>query len=242
MSSTETAFRFLQLNMEEDRHLQKILPLIQEHDFDVLLLQEITKSTFTRIKQDLGYPYAEFGDMRPSLYSDDISGVSILSKHPGAFAIETFLDIANDNENHRGAYAYRLVSFTPSSCSDMTFLTTHLPVNYPAPVISELQRNAYKGLIELLEKKERFILTGDLNSPRSNENTIYNSLYDQLIEKFQDQLPKNVLTTIDSKLHSVKGLSYTVDAILTSGDIEVKNIGITENISDHMGIHGEVIK
>jgi endonuclease/exonuclease/phosphatase (EEP) superfamily protein YafD len=100
---------------------------------------------------------------------------------------------------------------------------------------SEQQRIDLPQLLKKLEQYPELILCGDFNAPRGEE------IFSQLCEHFTDNLPADVVSTIDPKLHRTQGkFDLAVDTIFSTPGYQVKDVQVFEGISDHKAIVGTI--
>lgn len=98
------------------------------------------------------------------------------------------------------------------------------------------QRNHLKKLLSILEKIPEIILAGDFNTPRGNK------IYTALTKRYQDNIPKNVKTTIDPILHKSNGLKLVVDYLFTTKKYIASNVKVIGGVSDHCAIVANIKK
>ena len=87
-----------------------------------------------------------------------------------------------------------------------------------------------KVLFELLENIPEFILCGDFNAPRGT------AIFDSIAEKYKDNIPQDISTTIDKNLHKAGDLQLVVDGLFTTPEYKVDSIKILDKLSDHCAI------
>lgn len=110
--------------------------------------------------------------------------------------------------------------------------TCHLPVNYPGNIISPLQMEVFDRLKENLPVSGELFLTGDFNSPRGT------FIFDSLANIFVDNVPKDLVSSLDPVLHRAPNLNYVVDGIFSTKGYKVSDMVIHTGLSDHKGISG----
>lgn len=111
--------------------------------------------------------------------------------------------------------------------------TTHFTYT-PDGMPDEFQRKALNALLGHLQSYNDLVITGDFNIPRPNV------LYDILAQHFTDNIPKEIVSSLDPELHRKKGLERMVDYFWTKGDYRAKNVHLVSGVSDHCAVVGEV--
>lgn len=228
------SLRFLHLNVQELSHIERICAFLELHEVDVLCLQEVSEDTVHTIKEKYGYVAHAFVPMFESIKNPTLMiGVAIVSKQPISSHISKMLIKADETYKKDLMPEFQILKTDIIfEAKTYTFLTTHLPVNYPGSVISEFQMKCYEKLKEVLLEEKSFVLTGDFNSPRGTY------IFDDLALRYKDNVPASETSTIDPVLHRDAPLDYVVDGIFTSGNHAVSNIEVHEGLSDHKGITG----
>ncbi len=224
-----TKVRFLQLNIQKKKHLEKVFQFIKEGDFDLLLLQEIYEEDAKEWAEKLGY------HTYVAKYThQDKDTVVIFSKLPFVDKEEYYL-MAREMEYSSGpGYEFSLLRANIEvDGKEVVLLSAHLPVHYPGDEVSEYQMVCYKKLKPLLDSFPEFLFTGDFNTPRGT------FIFDDMTTYMTDNIPKEVTTTLDPELHKVgKLFEYVVDAVFTKGGYVVQDVKLFEGLSDHKGITG----
>lgn len=232
----------LSLNIEGKRHLEKVRALIAKENPDLVALMEVCEEDLEMLAGG-AYPYIEFasndllGNNRWDGKSLTPIGVALVSKHklrivermyPGISPREVLVPPGTSShapvvllgEVELGGEYYKVgaVHFTWTK----------------AATISDEQRRDIKTMLENLEGEE-LVLMGDFNLPRGNE------LYKNIVEKYKDNIPAWVETTLDPNLHyanlSEEGrLKLVVDYVFSTEEYEVENLRVVSGVSDHCAI------
>jgi endonuclease/exonuclease/phosphatase family metal-dependent hydrolase len=235
--------KLITLNIEQDKHLERVIPFLEKEKADIICLQEVFASDFDYIRKRLSMTsyFCPMGYIDNKIYptgskKDGLLGMMILSNlicsKPKADYYE--------NEN--------CPILTPNGITDRILFrsafykngeifnvgNTHFTWS-PKGEVSDLQKESFNRLKKILEKMDDFILCGDFNAPREKE--VFNSF---LKEGFRDNLPQNISSTIDARYHRNKNLSYAVDNIFSKGAYDVSNVRIADGLSDHKAIIGEI--
>lgn len=228
--------KFLHLNIEGRKHLEPICSFLELNDIEVFCAQEIHTDTAQFIASKFGYLY-KFSSMWVTNPSEtEPRGLAIFSKLDIKESKDIVLLPRIEGYEH-GNDTFNLLAIEIEKDKKLyTFETVHLPVNYPGDLISEFQLAVFERLKEELVKFPEFILTGDFNSPRG---TI---IFDTLGLLYQDNIPKEIDSTIDPVLHRAPNLKLVVDGVFTTSNYKVSNIKVVEGLSDHKGVTGLLSK
>lgn len=100
---------------------------------------------------------------------------------------------------------------------------------------NEQQRIDCKKMLEILETIPDIILCRDFNAPRGGE------IFSTIAARYKDNIPDNIISTIDPKLHSAAQLYLIVDGFFSSAAYSVQNVEVIDNLSDHCAVMGTVI-
>jgi endonuclease/exonuclease/phosphatase family metal-dependent hydrolase len=233
----QSAFlKIISLNIELDRHLDRIIPFLKEEKPDVILLQEVFDKNIVDFEKATGKK--SIFAVQNILYSDTTEsqfGLLTLSSLP---ILKHYSIYYRGDENqplrmHRGepektARAI-LVTEVIKENRHYCLVNTHFtwaPNSKP----NAAQHQDLNYLLQHLSKIPEFILCGDFNAPRG---TI---IFDTIASKYKDNIPSEVVTTIDKNLHKAGNLSIVVDGIFTTPKYQVDSIKIANNLSDHCAI------
>ena len=233
--------RFLHLNIEGRKHIDKISNFLCKNEFDVLCLQEVCIDTANIFKSKLGFAYQAFASM--GFWSNDGSerSISIMSKYPITLTGKTLLTKPDANYIRLGKIDiefYLLEATVSREGKEYCFATTHLPLYFNENggkdgwKVSDFQIKCLNDLKSELQKRDNFLLTGDFNAPRGTV------IFDELAKAYTDNVPKEVKTTIDPILHRAGGLQLVVDGVFTTKGYSLSDAQVLEGLSDHKGISG----
>jgi exonuclease III len=229
--------KIIQLNIERDRHLDKIHAFFREENADVLCLQEVNEDEYLHLKEAFGLK----GIFVPiNLREGMKQGEVLLSKHEMEnLNVEYYSkkreELPNQNRGDEEYYHWAFIT-GEIECGGAHYKvgTTHFPVSYPGTVISDFQRECYAKLKQLLLKEDDLIFCADTNCPRGTE------LFDDMASYMTDNIPKEAMTTIDKDLHKAGYLPYVVDCIFTTANCKARNVRLMSGVSDHMAIVAEI--
>ena len=235
---TKDSLTVVSLNIEHDKHLEKIIPAVKRIHSEVCCFQEAILSSVPKLSSDLDLPYSYFIPLANgsqtkawNIHPDDQWGILFLSKTPfrdsGLYCHvgdqETVPEIRKHPNSVRRAIAWIKIS-------KFTLLQTHFtwtPVHWGGITLE--QSTDFAKLLAGLDQFPSGVLCGDLNSPRGK------SLWSQLADRFTDYTPPEIITTIDPKLHRAGDLKIVVDCVFGWGDHQVTDTELLTGISDHYG-------
>jgi endonuclease/exonuclease/phosphatase family metal-dependent hydrolase len=235
------------INIEGDKHLDRVIPFLQSQNFDVICLQEVLNKDVSLFKKELEmdakyYPSVYFGsENRGGITPGNLWGIlTLVKKDCSSFFSHTYVgsekDIPHfDNDNFNRVN--RILAGVEYKFGGDVFriLTTHFTW-IPDGKTNDEQRNDYKKLLQYLDLYDEFVLCGDFNAPRGQE------IWDSLAQKYTDNTPQEILTTMDQNLHKVKGLQLVVDGMFSTSQYVVKNVVVQDGLSDHMATYATVSK
>jgi endonuclease/exonuclease/phosphatase family metal-dependent hydrolase len=229
--------KILSLNVEGDKHLELVMALLKREDPDIVCLMEVGKDSIFELAKEQ-YPFMVFAPNDVLGNIDETSsleptGVAILSK-----------EIAIDVEKEYFGEKPRNEIVARSSGSHAPILLEATIGEYRIGAIhftwtknGSVSQDQTKHLTKLIDKlsDEQVVLCGDFNIPRGNAN------YQLLAEKYIDNIPKEIETTLDPVLHYAnkeeKGrLKLVVDYIWTTPKYRVSEVRVVENVSDHCAL------
>ena len=238
--------KFVSINIEGDKHFERILPFLIAKKPDVLALQEIFEADLDIIKQTTGltncvfYPQANITKPNIHLPVRGNWGLAIFAKeivsHEAFYYFGHKDGIVATFENEKPDLIDRVVIVAKAKVADQIFqvATVHFTWSGKAET-TEAQKVDYIVLQAFLDQFEEMIFCGDLNAMRGAE------IWSALAKKYTDNIPAEVETTIDKNLHkSGKDIRLVVDALFTSSHYLVSDVQVVPNTSDHMAVMGEI--
>ena len=238
--------KIVSINIEGNKHFDRIFPFLVAEKPDVLALQEVFECDLETIKIASGlkncvfYPNADVtlpnihlqdrGKWGVAIFANEIvnsKGVYYFQVNPGE------LFIFDEKKN---GLADRVLLFAEVKVDDEVFkiFNTHFTWSGGREV-NEAQRRDYVKMKEILVSYDEVIFCGDLNTPRGEE------VWNDLAKTYTDNIPAEIDTTIDKNLHkSGKDIRLVIDALFTSAHYLAKNVRVVVNTSDHMAVVGEI--
>jgi endonuclease/exonuclease/phosphatase (EEP) superfamily protein YafD len=233
------SLKIVSLNIEKDKHFDRIIPFLKEQRPDALLLQEIFSKDIPLFEERLGMK-SQFVPIKIILREGAV--------YPFGLATFSSLPMANYSFYYRGTEenppvgpegeplnTARAALVSEVSKNNQTFrlINTHFTWT-PDGQPSDLQYEDLPKLLRLLAQFPDFILCGDLNAPRGRP------IFDKIASLYKDNIPLPITTTIDKNLHRAGDLQLVVDCLFSTATYKVENVQVFENLSDHCAISGNV--
>ena len=244
------SLKIISLNIEGKRHLDRVVPFLKSESADVVCLQEVFEEDLPKLKDQFYSNHIFLPTWKTSQHfnleikeayepGNDLFGIAILSRLPltqlAAARLDSNLPEIPENTGP-GTWNPGLIV---AKAGGLTIATTHFTWTRFGQA-DERQRQHLQILLNLLDPYSELILTGDFNAPRGEE------IHTAIAEKFVDQTPKNIETTLDPKLHYANRLQpgklkLVVDHVFTTPNLSVKT-EIKNNLSDHLALIARVDK
>lgn len=234
--------KLLQLNIEQNKHFDRILPFLSELKPDVVCLQELREPDIPRIAETLGAEHFFIPMMRR--VRNEVGtpeGIAIFSRLPVQHKYATYYagtgEIVDfDLKRKRDTQSYG-VAVCEVNKNGVIFkiATTHFTWT-PDGQPSEDQRKDMKALLAVLQTLDDVVISGDFNAPRGGE------MFAQLAERFKDNVPSHYVSSLDRNIHPAGHLDRMVDGIFSTNGYEVSNVVMIDGLSDHCALVAEITK
>ncbi len=247
--------KLVSLNIEGDRHFDRVLPFVEKESPDVLCLQEVFEPDLFRFK-DLGY-YTSFSGETLKMQN----GIEV----PFGYGICSREQILNEKSFYyrNGEYELRFfdqsrrlqstmeskrgIILVDTTIDNVTYSigTVHFTWTPNGDIANPEQISSMASLLEYTQTLPPHILTGDFNIPRSK-----NILYKELIEHYTDTVPASYASSLDKSLHYAGEnpelnhlfTDYLVDYIFTQPPYTARDVRLEFGISDHAGVVATILK
>ena len=246
--------KILTLNIERDKHLEVVNSFIERESPDVFCVQEIFERDFNVLKNKFGFQglFIPMCKIIDSEKLTQIIGVALLSKLPIENGNKVYYHKPSEEINF---YTNRTLEEKYASIhhgiiwgninkdgTEFTIGTTHFTWT-PNGMPDKYQEEDLKNLFKILDNIPDLVLCGDFNIPRK-----YNYLYNKLVNRFKDNIPDEIKTTLTmskhkSRINPVEAErvgTYVVDYIFSTPKYTVNNVKCEYEISDHAAIIGVV--
>ena len=229
------AIKLFSLNIEADRHIERVRAAIAEHAPDIVCLQEVFESDCERLAS-VGDYHVEFAlsSRMPRSHSPIDWGVAVLSRTPlMQFEVACYSEdprirvFAAPNDPRR-----LLVSAVMEhGVSRYRIATTHFTWSEEGR-ISDEQVADFDRLERVLADYPDYVLCGDFNAPRGRE------MFAHFTERLGliDHLPAHITSTIDGRFHRAGDLNLAVDTVFATSHYLVSDVQVIDGVSDHKGI------
>ncbi len=238
---------FLNVNIEGDRHLSQIEKLLDHMVPDIVCFQEVLESDIPLLTK-VGYAY-HFAPMR-SYYvpeTNTFTTKGLLSMWNERFTlinqhVHPYFTVAGAFEDKKDQRApndgNRLLLVIELSDADRVYRigNTHFFWTAEGSVTDE-QLAVLDVLFEALDTyndKIGIVFSGDFNAPRGRET------WERIAARYKDNIPPQIVTTIDQELHKKKGLMYVVDGAFSSPEYIVSDVEVIEGVSDHKAVFARI--
>ena len=237
--------KLLTLNIEQDRHLDRVAQTIATHLPDIVCLQEVFEKDCAKLAAVGGYqvkyaistlmPEGTAGNTSPRSWGVAVlTRVQLINQTVAYYSDDPRIRIFDAPNDLR-----RMVVMTELQHEGRfyRFGTTHFTWSM-AGATTEEQLADFARLKRVLLPYSDYVLCGDFNAPRGGE--LFARFTDEL--GLIDHLPPNVTTTIDPQFHYGGALELAVDTIFSTPEYSVTDVQVLEGISDHKGILARVAR
>jgi len=239
--------KFIQLNVERDKHCARWVPFLAREQADVVCLEEVLGPTVERLRRELGLhatyvPTARLYGFEPEAEGKPW-GVAVLTKEPHRVAgvhrygthgdAEVLPALVYGSWNANGEVPTHRV-FLVVEVGEMRVGVTHFTWS-PNGLPNAVQRRDLPELLRYARAYPDLVLCGDCNVPRG-----MSELYDTFTEVLTDHVPLSVVSTLDPALHRVPGLMRMVDYLWSTPHYRVSDVRVVGGLSDHRALVGEV--
>jgi len=251
-NTLKKVMKLISINIEEDKHLARVLPFILKELPDVLCLQEVYEENLPDF-QKMGYD----GEFAPMAYIQEqekskVVGTALLTYHTlknfelfyyrGSRETVCHFDRSNVFETQQKAVL----------CADIligdetfTIATTHFTWTPDGNTANSAQIVDMEKFLAYIATMKPHVICGDFNIPRH-----HNPLYKKLTQHYMDTIPQQYTSSLDSSLHRLGHMpdkkeifeSFMVDYIFTQPPYEATDVRLEFGVSDHAGIVGTIMK
>ncbi len=238
----------ISLNIEGNKHFDRFIPFFQHQKPDVVCLQEVFAQDILYLEKTLRMksifaPMVSFidrnqygieprGSWGVSVFTNP-NTVSLVNKSIRYYVgdksrIPVFVDGQPNSSN-------RVFVWIEAEKEDSVYsiATTHFTWSAGGS-ITQQQIDDLAQLNLILNDYSRLILCGDFNMVRGG------GLFEKIGQRFKDNIPQKVKTTLDHSLHYAGPLDLVVDGFFTTDQYQVDSIDIVDGLSDHKAIVAKV--
>lgn len=241
--------KLISLNIEGNKHLERVLPFLERELPDVLCLQEVPEPEISRFAE-LGYevyflpmiirPVLGVNAEEGVLYGVRTETTSLLEKREYYFTRpEGGVSLYDATQEALGVNSACIMADIVFGEKTYTIGTTHFTWTPHGPNPSNTQRASMGNLLRALSGEKPHLICGDFNIPRGKS-----PLYEKLTAEYRDEIPETYASSLDPKLHKLGGqkdyeelfTSFMVDYIFTKPPYTVSDVHFEFNVSDHAGV------
>ncbi len=231
------------LNIEGNRHLDKVLPFLKKMKPDVICLQELFAVDAPRFEAELRMDGVFF----PLCRVEKENKYNISPR--GLWGLGLFTKLAHTEmtaSHYKGRRDHIPVFSEPNSNNRVLLTTTvtkskqrfnigttHFTWSGDGQATLEQHRD-FTALMKLVQEFDDLVLAGDFNAPRGGQ------IFSAFEQHFKDRLPKRYDTTIDPDHHYAGPLKLVVDTIFTTSGYKAKNVKTHGGVSDHQAVSGDI--
>ncbi len=233
--------KIISLNVEQDRHFERIIPFLKEHQPDIVFLQEALDKDISFLEETL-HMTSFFSPSNYLIRKDGIPKVGIvtLSALPMTSYSAYYRGKKEDLsviEEGSGEDMARSLIVTTVHKNNTPFCFVNVWFTWSANAQpTEMQYQDVEALLQLLSPLPEFVLCGDFNAPRGGP------IFNVFATRFKDNIPPHVTTTLDKKWHRAGDLQLVVDGVFTTPSYQVTSLELFDGLSDHWGIVAEVTR
>jgi endonuclease/exonuclease/phosphatase family metal-dependent hydrolase len=230
------------LNIECDRHIPKIWKLLSDQPAEVILLQEIFKDDITKFEDHLSMPcyfsgltYLQCDRGTPEMGIATFTNLKIVTSSVVYYRGQADkLPCITTTEPEKMARPLLITELSNGS-DEFCFINTHFTWSANATP-SEQQFIDYHKMVETLDSIPEFVLCGDFNAPRGT------AIFNLLASKYKDNIPQDIKTTLDRKLHKAGNLDLVVDGLFTTPKYQTSIVEVISGVSDHCALRFKISK
>lgn len=230
------------LNIEKNKHLERVFPALLERDFDAICLQEVPEDAASRLATILNaslfyVPMAWRFD--PGVQVERAFGLALFVRKDANIIAYDELMYHTASSTDLPFPSNRMLQYAAIEKDGVCYFVgnTHFAWT-PNGGATDAQHEELSKMFELMDEKVRngIVLCGDFNAPRGGP------IWEKLSLRFRDNIPSQVITTLDQEYHRASPIFYVVDGMFTSAHYEARDVEVVGGISDHMLIAGNVVR
>jgi endonuclease/exonuclease/phosphatase family metal-dependent hydrolase len=249
--------KLVSLNIEGNKHLERVEPFLKKEGADVACIQEVFEKDAQTLAKNLGLSFV-FAPMYLDSYSPQAEslerkGIAIFTRFPlHNTAIHTYwspgtelkrFDMTGVDAKRQTERGILLRGDLISKEGVFTLATTHFTWT-PDGMPNEYQEADSDALLGILSGMPDVILGGDFNIPRG-----VNSVYKKFAARYTDAIPASYISSLDTNLHRIRGDAmqkarlekFMVDYIFLSEKYTAENVRLESGVSDHMAVVGDIL-
>jgi endonuclease/exonuclease/phosphatase (EEP) superfamily protein YafD len=237
--------RVISVNIEYDKHLDRVLPFLKSEQWDVLLVNELLATDVPKFEDELQedcfyVPMMRFhrpGWVTP-LGHGVFSRVPVVCRdeqYAGPLGEITDFIEGTTEERFKTQKNFLIVVAANKDGVSYKLGLTHFPWT-PDGEADNIQRACAKTLLETIEREGEMTVFGDFNAPRGKE------IFSMFSEKLKDNIPAHYETSVDENLHRAGKLTYMVDGCFTTPAYVASDVELRFGVSDHAAVLASISK
>ncbi|MBY0539386.1 endonuclease/exonuclease/phosphatase family protein [Patescibacteria group bacterium] len=237
--------RVISVNIEYDKHFDRVLQFLKAEQWDVLLVNELLATDVPKLEEALQedcffVPMMRFS--RP--YGKIPMGHGVFSRVPVVCRDEQYsgplgeiTDFIEGTSEERLQTCKNFLVVVEANKDQATYKIgfTHFPWT-PDGEADNIQRVCAKALLEIIEREGEMVLFGDFNAPRGKE------IFSMFAEKLKDNIPAQYETSLDENLHRAGKLTLMVDGCFTTPAYTASDVELRFGVSDHAAVLATISK
>jgi endonuclease/exonuclease/phosphatase family metal-dependent hydrolase len=233
--------KIVSVNIEDKKHISKIVALIEREQPEMLFLQEVCEKDLETFSNLMGGSLC-FAPMAFKDTLDDNIGIAIFSKFetiyephvlkPADRVLTTYSSATFEDRFMSQSY-YAIEAQVTVDAVFYRFYNTHLPVTEKGSTTS-FQLETVENLLTILSQKPEVILVGDTNAPRGGE------AFSKLAAVYIDNIPASYTTSIDGTLHRAGAIERMVDVFFTTPQYAIDDVTFIKGVSDHYALSANI--
>lgn len=237
--------RVISVNIEFDRHLDRVLPFLKKEKWDVLLLNELLATDVPTFEAELEEDCFFVPQLKHAHANGRIPlGQGVFSRLPTIYKDEQYagplgeiVDFDESTPETQLATAKNFLITAEINNSGVFYKIgfTHFPWT-PNGEANNIQRVCAKALLEAVGREGEMALFGDFNAPRGKE------IFSLFTEKLKDNIPLVYETSLDENLHRKGKLTLMVDGCFTTPEYIASDVELRFGISDHAAVLATITK
>lgn len=245
-----SSIKLVSVNIERSKHLDRVLPFVEQEKPDVLCVQELMQKDISLFEKTLGAPCAIFlpATRMKEEWPNEVFGCGIFAADVRSAGAQYYVgsdaalpessvtDMRTFNQENRAIVWCDLMR----EGTMFTIATTHFTWT-PNGAPDDAQRRDMAALLTELQKLGEFVLSGDFNAPRGGE------IFTTLAERYKDNIPASEVWSLDLSLHragekladSARALGMEglmVDGLFSTPTYSCSDVRFVSGISDHRAI------
>lgn len=233
------ATKIVSINVERHKHFERVVDFLKKEDPEVICLMEVCEGDVAVLAGE-NYPYRIYApnDVMPENEGSGTTGVAILSKQMmDGYEVFYCGEKADAHLINPGVGSHT-PALVLAQIGTLQIATIHFTWT-PDGSVDDKQRHHMEVLLDYLNTKGELVICGDFNIPRGNE------MYLRLAEKYKDNIPLGIDTTLDPTLHRANfenpgKLKYVVDYVWSTPSYEASEVRVEKGVSDHCGLVFEI--